>query len=154
MGICTYSVSELIAHEAPMILIDRIEYFDDENIQSAISIKQSSPFLFENAVPAYIGVEYMAQTVACFSGIKALQSSNAVRIGYLVSVRKLKLFTNAYTIGSSLVAKSCVLYDDGEMAAFECQILHENQLLAEAVLNVYQPLTIDETNTDGLGLVV
>jgi len=148
MNICKYNVSELIVHKAPMILIDRIESYDDKSIQSVIEIKQSSPFLNENAVPAYIGIEYMAQTVACFSGIKALEADNAVRIGFLVSVRKLKLFTNAYSIGSSLVAKSCVLYDDGEMAAFDCQILYENHILAEAKLNVYQPYEYDKINYD------
>ncbi len=144
MRVCKYNVSDLIAHEAPMILIDRIECYDDESIQSVIEIKLGSPFLNENAVPAYIGIEYMAQTVACFSGIKALDAGNAVRIGFLVSVRKLKLFTNAYTIGSSLVAKSCVLYDDGEMAAFDCQISDEKHILAEAKLNVYQPYEYDK----------
>jgi predicted hotdog family 3-hydroxylacyl-ACP dehydratase len=129
---CPYSVSQLLAHDTPMVLIDQVECYDDENIYSNINVTENSPFLYGETAPSYIAVEYMAQTIACNSG-------NEVRIGFLLGTRKLKLYVDEFHVGDNLLVKARILYNDGEMAAFDCRILKKNKIVAEAKLNVYQP---------------
>jgi predicted hotdog family 3-hydroxylacyl-ACP dehydratase len=136
---CPYPVSQLLVHDTPMILIDQVEGYDDENIVSNINITENSPFSYEGAVPSYIAVEYMAQTVACYSGVQARNSGNEIRIGFLLGTRKLKLYADEFHVGDNLLVKAQILYNDGEMAAFDCHILKKNQIVAKAKLNVYQP---------------
>jgi predicted hotdog family 3-hydroxylacyl-ACP dehydratase len=139
MKSCPYSVSQLLAHDTPMVLIDQVECYDDENIYSNINVTENSPFLYGETVPSYIAVEYMAQTIACYSGVQARNGGNEVRIGFLLGTRKLKLYVDEFHVGDNLLVKAKILYNDGEMAAFDCHILNKNKIVAEAKLNVYQP---------------
>lgn len=143
---CVHLVSELIAHEAPMILIDEVSGYDDENIRVIVKIQERSPFLYNGSVPSYIGVEYMAQTVACFCGLQALNAKESIRIGFLLGTRKLKLSKKSYSLGDMLVVNARALYNDGEMAAFECSISVNNETVSEATLNVYQPSNLETMN--------
>ncbi|WP_424986943.1 hypothetical protein [Microbulbifer sp. S227A] len=139
MDLATLPVSRLIAHRPPMILIDRVVSCDAAEITTSVTIRPSSAFLQESGVPAYVGAEYMAQTVACFNGVRSLNKGAKVRIGYLVSIRRLDLGIDAFPIGCELSVSANQLYDDGEMAAFDCRIMRDDLVVAKARLNVYQP---------------
>jgi len=139
MQACPYSIEDLIAHDAPMILIDEIVSYDDENVRAALHITDQSPFIENETVPAYVAVEYMAQTIAAFSGIQALEKREKVRIGFLLGTRKLELMTNGFHVGDKLIINAHALYNDGEMASFDCLVSIGEKNVAKARLNVYQP---------------
>lgn len=143
MDFVNLPISNLIAHGAPMILLDRLVDCGESTIIAAVTINPKSAFLQGGVVPAYVGVEYMAQTVACFNGVRALARGGNVKIGYLVSVRRLDLFVDDFSIGNELRIQASQLYDDGEMAAFDCLVLQADLLVAKARLNVYQPPVAD-----------
>ena len=136
---CSYDITEILYHAPPMILIDRVEGYDDETVASVVEITYDSPFLNDGKVPAYVGIEYMAQSVAAYSGIMALNSGADVKIGYLVSSRNVQLSCPAYTIGDILQIKVHLVYNETPMAVFDCTIHRSERLVAEARLNVYQP---------------
>ena len=56
-----------VPHREPMILIDRITLLKDDYLESEVTIREDSMFLRDGAVPAWVGVEYMAQTCAAAS---------------------------------------------------------------------------------------
>ena len=65
-----YDITEVLPHQAPMILIDSLEYYDVDSCRCTVAITQKSPFYNElkTGVPSYIGSEYMAQAIAAFAG--------------------------------------------------------------------------------------
>ncbi|MCR9212218.1 MAG: hypothetical protein NXI13_00760 [Proteobacteria bacterium] len=139
MQAVSYNIEDLLYHARPMILIDQVEAYDAEAIQTVVEISEDSPFLEKDRVPAYVGIEYMAQSIAAYSGIKALQAGGVVKIGYLASARNMTLQTAGFKIGEKLEIVAKLVYDEAPMAVFDCQINTNDKMVAAARLNVYQP---------------
>lgn len=136
---CSYPIEDLIAHRPPMILIDRVVSYDEETAEVRVMIREDSPFIRDEGMPSYVTIEYMGQAIAAYSGLQALEKGEKVRIGFLLGTRILKLHTPCLSVGTELVVNVRALYNDGEMAAFECQTLMGDFLVSEATINVYQP---------------
>ncbi len=139
MNLPSYKVSELLPHDEPMILIDRLLGHDTSSVQTEVTIRDNSPFLRDGMVPAYVAIEYMAQTIAVFSGLKAKASEGTVRIGLLLGSRKLQLMTDSFAVGDCIKVTAKESYNDGSLAAFDCIATRDNCKIAEARINVYQP---------------
>ncbi|USG62625.1 hypothetical protein NBZ79_06500 [Sneathiella marina] len=136
---CNYPVNDLLYHAVPMILIDRIEAYDSETVHSFVEITPDSPFMADDVVPSYVSVEYMAQSVAAYSGIKAKNSGGNVKIGYLASARKVELNVPFFSIGDKLEITVQMIWNEAPMAVFDCRIEREDVVVASSRLNVYQP---------------
>jgi len=134
-----------------MILLDQVDAYDADNVEASLTIRDDSPFVKEQRVPSYVAIEYMAQGIAAYSGLQALDKNEPVKIGFLLGTRKLKLWTQELFVGDNLVVNVSVLYNDGEMAAFECRTLRGDQVVAEASINVFQPDDPDQIGTQQLG---
>ena len=146
-----YVISELFTHAAPMILIDTIDQYSEDALQTKVTITAASPFLYGGSVPAYVGLEYMAQSVACFSGIRARNADQPIREGYLISTRRLSLNRQEFSLGETLTIHVSLVHDFGDMSSFDCQVNKGETMLANARLNVYQPLEFEGTNLRELG---
>lgn len=136
---CNYAINDLLHHRAPMILIDCIDAYDSETVLSSVEIKSDTPFLADNVVPSYVSVEFMAQSVAAFSGIKAKNSGGSPKIGYLASARKVDLNVPYFSIGDKLEIAVRMIWNEPPMAVFDCRIERDKAVIASARLNVYQP---------------
>ncbi len=139
IDITQYSIDELVAHRDNMSLINKVISFDDNSLTSQVYITKNSEFLNENnEVPAWIGIEYMAQTIAAWAGVHAIQKGKAIKPGYLLGTRKYTPYVSSFQLGSILNISIDRSYQSDELGVFDCQI-SSDQLLAEASLNVYQP---------------
>ena len=131
--------AELLAHRAPMLLLDDIVAVDGSSIAAQVHIGPHSPFFDGVGVPSYVGLEYMAQACGAYVGALARSAGRAPRIGYLLGTRNFVTHVGRFASGDRLdVGASCV-YSDGEMGVFECRIRRSDVVVAEAQLNVYQP---------------
>ncbi|MCC3305360.1 hypothetical protein [Sneathiella sp. HT1-7] len=139
MQACPYDITEILYHAPPMILIDGVAAYNETAVESVVKITAESPFVEKGAVPAYVGIEYMAQTIAAYSGIKARNAGEGVKIGYLVSSRNMTLNCSDFLIGDRLNVKVELVYDETPMAVFDGTIYRAEELVAKARLNVYQP---------------
>ncbi len=75
-----FPTCELIPHSEPMILIDELVEATSDHASAKVTIREDS--MFSNAaggVPAWIGIEYMAQTVSAFAGMEANRRGLPVR---------------------------------------------------------------------------
>ena len=147
-----YAIEELIAHDHPMILIDHVISYTSEKIETSLTIHEDTPFMFDAQVPSYVAVEYMAQSIAAYSGIIAQKKGEKIRIGFLLGTRKLELMCTHFHIGDQLHIEANSLYNDGEMASFDCVTKKGEKIVAKARLNVYQPSNDNlkmETKADG-----
>ena len=135
-----WPLAELLPHAGDMILIDSIERFDDEQIFTRLTVKSEGLFnLPDGSLPAWVGVELMAQSVAAFAGCHARQKGNPVELGFLLGTRKFECNVEAFPAGTELTIHGLrSLEDDNGMGVFECHI-HGEGIHASARLNVFRP---------------
>jgi predicted hotdog family 3-hydroxylacyl-ACP dehydratase len=136
---CRYSVAELLPHRSPMILLDEILGYDETSLTAGVQVSAASLFVEEAAVPAHIGLEYMAQACGAFAGLMARDRGEPVRIGFVLGTRQYRVHVPSFRCGDRLVVTVSVLYQDEQMGAFDCRIEIGGTLAAEAQLSVYQP---------------
>ena len=138
-----YAIEDVVPHQAPMILIDSLINYEQESACCQVKITKNSPF-YDNekqAVPSYIGCEYMAQSIAAFAGAQSLDNNGEVVIGFLLGSRKYKALKPYFPLGITLNITVKELYCEGSgLRVFECEIsdLAEN-IYAQANINVFQP---------------
>ncbi|MGB8600653.1 MAG: hypothetical protein WCD42_00485 [Rhizomicrobium sp.] len=137
---CPYTVAELLPHAPPMILIGDIVGFSDTGCTAALGITAQSRF-FEpgKGVPAYVGLEYMAQTCGLFAGLRARSQNLPVRIGYLLGTRDFHSEEGWFAPGTDLRVEVTEIMHDDPMGVFDCRICSAGRTIVTARLNVYQP---------------
>lgn len=139
-------MADVVPHAGPMILIDEIDDYSDNNLTARVTIRDSSLFLTEeNIVPAWVGIEYMAQAIAAWSGIQARLRNKTVKVGYLLGSRHYHANEPSFLIGETLKVTVTKRYHEGELGAFDCEISN-NRVSVVATLNVYQPQTNEPLN--------
>lgn len=139
-----YSVIDLLPHKPPMILLDRVVNFGEDFIQTSLTIHKGVPFFKKEGVPAYVAIEYMAQTVGVWSGLTARQYNLPPKIGFLLGTRKLTLQIPFFKDGAELIVYGNSKYNDGQMASFDCWVEVQGEKVASAILNVFQPDNVSE----------
>ena len=138
-----YPIASVLPHSAPMILLDELVSYDDENVSCRVTITPTMPF-FDDAkqgVPRYVGCEYMAQTIAAYGGAHALDNADEVKIGFLLGSRKYKAEVGVFKLTQTLFIDAKKLIQDGSgLCVFDCVIKDEDEtVLAKAKINVFQP---------------
>ncbi|QUN05721.1 hotdog family protein [Shewanella yunxiaonensis] len=136
------NIADFLAHRPPMILIDHIEQHGDNYLLTSVSISEHSPFFDPvlRRVPNYVGIEYMAQSIAALAGVEAERCGEPIRVGFLLGSRKLQLHCAGFWPGKQYQTAVRRLYqEDSGLAVFDCEILHQGETIASANVNVFQP---------------
>ena len=97
-------------------------------------------FVGSDGVPAWVGIEYMAQAIAAWAGCRARSAGNAPAIGVLLGTRRFTSSCPHFPCGSELqVRASCELMADNGLGMFACQILIDDQVCCQANVSVFEP---------------
>ena len=81
MDVTTLAVAELLPHDPPMVLIDKVLSYDENSLVAEVAIRPDSAFCGANGVPGWVGIEYMAQAIAAHAGASGrLHSQIFVRV--------------------------------------------------------------------------
>ena len=143
-----YLINQVLPHSAPMILIDSIDYYNEDECSCSVTITDTSLFYSHNhlGVPSYVGTEYMAQTIAAFAGAHTLDNNEHVSIGFLLGSRKYETFSSYFLLNSKVQINIKQLYaEDSGLYVFDCMIVDENKnTLAKASINVFRPNNAEE----------
>ncbi|MES2626118.1 MAG: hotdog family protein [Pseudomonadota bacterium] len=146
---CTkYSVEELIPHSPPMVLLDRILHYDDLNLIAEITIQVDCKFYDAavQGVPAWVGIEYMAQAISALGGLRAIEKNAGIKIGFLLGTRKMLLQQKVLRAGCCYqIHVRQLFWDDSGLANFDCEIRHGDEVYVTARVNVFE--TDDVTKT-------
>ena len=133
------SIADILPHKPPMILVDAVATFRKDFIHTTLTIKKGIPFYIDGKVPSYVSIEYMAQSIGAWRGLLALEEKKPPQIGFLLGTRKLHLGVPFFEEGDTLDIYGDASYSDGEIASFKCWVERDNDLVASASLNVFQP---------------
>lgn len=135
------SLDALIAHRLPMRLIDAALEVSPDGASAEVTVRADNPlFVPGRGVPAYVGLELMAQTIGLIDGLKCYLDGVPAKVGFLLGCRRYSVEMDYFPEGMRLVISVGMVFNGGEMFMFECQIAGEDgRVIATANLNVYAP---------------
>lgn len=134
-------IESLLPHADPMVLLDRCLAISADTFEAEVTLNAQSHFCKHGQVGAWVGVEYMAQTIAAFAGAEAVAAGREVKVGFLLGSRRYESKVAAFSVGSSLrVTVKKLIHADNGVGALECRIYIDGspEPAVEANLNVYQ----------------
>jgi len=135
-----WPLHSLLPHNRTMLLINEPADSGEGWAESSVRIGEDSAFYRPGAgVPSWVGAEYMAQTIALYAGIGAMDAGDEIKIGLLIGSRRYNAITPYFTLGKSLRIRVNEVWEDEQMAVFDCSIDAEEHL-AEAQINVFRPV--------------
>ncbi|MEE9412033.1 MAG: 3-hydroxylacyl-ACP dehydratase [Methylococcales bacterium] len=119
-----FPVADLLPQSGSMVLIDAVTRIDDDSISTQVRVRDDGLFsLVNNTVPAWVGIEYMAQTIAAFSGYHCLIRGEPIRLGFLLGTRLFESSRSSYPCETLLtVHASKIIESANDMSVFDCSI--------------------------------
>ena len=134
-----YSVHELVPHSGRMSLLSRIIDYGDDWLSAEVVIGSDSMFADSRGVPAWVGLEYLAQAIGAYAGLQERQKGLQPQLGFLLGTRKYSCSAEYFTLGDRLQIKVTKnMQAENGLSAFECALQGEG-CEANASLNVFQP---------------
>jgi len=91
-------------------------------------------------MPAWIGIELMAQAIAAHVGLLEMRAGNKMRPGVLLGSQRYQAHIPAFARDALLriEVKELLRGEEGH-GAYECIIRHDELVIAEAVIKVFRP---------------
>lgn len=135
----TYSVDELVPHSGRMSLISRVTKIEDDTLFAEVDIHETATFAEPNGVPAWVGLEYLAQAIGAYAGYQERTQGSAPKIGFLLGTRKYTSNCEYFPLGTTLTLKvTRNMQAENGLSAFDGELYAEG-INASARLNVFQP---------------
>jgi len=131
----------LVPHQPPMRLLDAVLEAGSEHCTALARVDPRAWYADpDGAMPAWFGLELMAQTIAAFSGHRHKDAGPPAKFGYLLGTREYRCEVAAFPAGAVLEVEARVHYADGcGLSAFACEVRRDGAVLAHAILKVYEP---------------
>lgn len=137
--------AQLVPHAGPAILIDRIVEDTAAHAVASATITAAHPyFVAGHGVPAWIGIELMAQVIAAHAALDGGNGDDAApRRGMLLGTRRYHARVAWFAEGTQLAIRAERAFGHGGgMAACDCRIEADGRVLAEATI-----IILEETDT-------
>jgi predicted hotdog family 3-hydroxylacyl-ACP dehydratase len=134
------AVSEFLVHRPPMLLLERIVEAGEIQTLCEWRVGDATEFLVpERGVPAYVGIEYMAQCVAVHAGIRSRIKGMGPPLGFLLGTRHFRAQVEYFLPGQTYRA-SCreLIHDENGIGSYQCGVLLDDDVIAEGRLAVLE----------------
>lgn len=130
-----------LPHRGPAIVLDSVRAFTEEGCVAEARVRPGAWYLdAQGEMPAWVGLEMMAQAAAAFSGHRNTLSGRPIRVGYLLGSRAFNASVPAFPVGTPLEIHVRVLFLDPDgLGAFQCELRQAGTLVAEATLKAIEP---------------
>ncbi|WP_152207142.1 hypothetical protein [Marinobacter changyiensis] len=144
-----WTVDELVRHRGDISLLDRILGYGDNWLEARAVVTRNNLFLEHGEVPAWLGIEYMAQAVAAWAGTRARVEGRQVKVGFLLGSRRYESSVAGFPEGCTMrIRVEQEMAGDSGLGVFDCWIRGRDprgeSFEAHARLNVYQPEEFDD----------
>jgi predicted hotdog family 3-hydroxylacyl-ACP dehydratase len=132
--------AEFVLHRQPMLVLDHLVDIGPEYAICEWHVSEDSAFLVpDRGVPAYAGLEYMAQCVAVYGGARGRINGFPPQTGLLLGTRHYRGRVRYFEVGVAyqIDCRELARTEDG-MASFDCKILLDSETIAEGRLTVLE----------------
>jgi predicted hotdog family 3-hydroxylacyl-ACP dehydratase len=134
------AIEAYVPHRGTMRLLDRLIEVDEEHAVAEVDVPTDGLFVRDGAVPAWVGIEYMAQTVSAWAGARAQRLGSQPRVGFLLGTRRFEAQRPEFPGGATLrVEARCEIMGDNGLGMFDCRIFLGDDALASARVSVFEP---------------
>jgi len=133
-------VTDLILHRGPAVLLEHILEVSPTRCIASVQIEPGAWYLqADGSAPAWVGLEWMAQAAAAFSGHRHREAGREPRLGFLLGTRSYEALVPAFPVGLELEVEAEVLFlDDAGPGAFTCEVRYNGETLARARLKAIE----------------
>ena len=134
-------IRTLIPHSGTMCLLDEVTQWDDRSITCITNTHRdpANPLRRDERLSAVHAFEYGAQAAAVHGGLHARSVGTTAPPGYLAALRDARLHVAFLDdIRSPLQICANRLFGDGANTVYECRVLADNALLANARVTIIQ----------------
>jgi predicted hotdog family 3-hydroxylacyl-ACP dehydratase len=134
-------IESLVPHRAPMLWLEALVAASEDAVEVAARVPNERATLSdEPGMPAWLGIELMAQAVAAHVGFRGWRAGKPPKPGVLLGCRAYRVSAPRFGAGESLRVLARVAYlDEGGFGAYDCRICAAGADLASATLKVYEP---------------
>lgn len=140
----TYPIERCLPHRGAMRLVDRLLAHDAESVVVETRVPVDGLFVEAAGMPAWVGIEYMAQAIAAWAGANACDRGEAPKLGFLLGTRKYTCTQGHFPCGATLriEARREMMGDNG-LGVFAARILLDGAVVADALVSVFEPTDAD-----------
>lgn len=134
-----WAIEQLLPHAGKMVWLDRLVEWDAERVVCERTVRRGDLEVGAEGLPAWAGIELMAQAVAAWNGCQVLSAGGDVRPGFLLGTRAYRADVDTFPLDAILRVEAVrTFHDDDGMASFACRITSDGAQ-AEARLTVFSP---------------
>ncbi len=133
-------ITECLLHRGPMLLVDEVLEQGAGYIVVGTAVDAKAWYAqADGSMPAWVGIELMAQAIGAHSGLESRALGEAPQLGYLLGTRAYRSRVPSFPANARLtIVARCVFRDESGLGAFDCELWQEGELLAESTLKVYE----------------
>lgn len=143
MTLPCYPLATVMPHQGAMLLLDHILDWDHDRLRAVAIIRPDMPMADEKGLPAWVGLELMAQAAAALAGSHARAQQQPAQIGFLIGSRRYHCNCSYFPLGAHLEIQVIQnLAGDNGLRVLEGEICgtgEHAQLQASAAINIFQP---------------
>lgn len=133
-------VAEVVPHGGAMLLLDALVQADDNGCTARAMVRPGQLFVDPAGMPGWVGIEYMAQAIAAWAGVRDRRAGRPPGIGFLLGSRRYECDVPAFPVGSELtISVQAELTGDNGLGQFACRLALDGGEVARANVSVFQP---------------
>ncbi|MBB6093397.1 putative hotdog family 3-hydroxylacyl-ACP dehydratase [Povalibacter uvarum] len=136
-----FRIEDVLPHEGRMLLLDELVEYGPDHVICALTVDADTQFCeVGRGVPAWVGLEYMAQTMCAYSGIDEARAGQKPSIGLLLGSRRYVAEVEWFPPGTRLsIRADLLLRDESDLVAFACTIHDGARVLARGDVKAIRP---------------
>ena len=134
-------VENLLPHSGDMVFLDKILACDNDSLSAQVIVAETCPLFNSDKshMPAWVGIEWMAQAVSAMAGVHRLAAGKDVLLGFLLGARSYQSYCQHFALADELVVTVKCNYQEGDIGAYDCQLIRDDKIVAEATITAFQP---------------
>lgn len=133
-------IAPFVPHAQGMCLLDRIVEVGEGRLIAEVTPGALDLFCTGEGIPAWVGLEWLAQAVAAWAGWQAASRGESPAVGFLVGTRRYETVIGHFPLAKRYrVSVSLDFRADNGLGQFRGSIEDTDTLLAEGSLTVYEP---------------
>ena len=134
-----WSLTELLPHRAPMLLLDEIREVGEEHIVCTYTVSGDSPFVVQGRLEPGGLLETLAQAMAAFVGHRGrLAGGDTIPMGFVVGASSVTFTDVEVRIGDPLVVEAWQRETVGGYGSFDGRVRRGDEVVCEGTLKVYR----------------
>lgn len=134
-------ITSYIPHREKMVLLDSLVDESQENFTATLKTSDESLLVTNQGIPAFCGIEYMAQSIAAYNNIYAMSGvkSETPKIGFIIAIRKFESTIDYFPLDRDLFIKIEPILVVANSGSFNCTISMDNETICSGKITAYEP---------------